>query len=120
MLCSAVTVFTPSTTTRFSSGTRPNSFNLPPPALPFVFASLSHEFAQSLRLERLAVERPRVIKRDEEGNAVRPPTVSADVALSLEDLQPLVYRARAQLLGFLHSSFVKNRKLSLPMMKLAT
>lgn len=55
------------------------------PASSLVLASLSRKVVQPVRTERPAVERARVIERDDERNVVRPPATPADVGLSLED-----------------------------------
>lgn len=79
------------------------------PAFIFVFASLSHEIAQAVLIERPAVERQRVIDLGDEGNAVSPPASSGNVGLFLEDWRPLVYRAESSRLGSVHSFSVKTK-----------
>lgn len=62
------------------------------------------------------MKRPKVVELDEERNAECPPATSADVGLSLEDCQPLLYRAETLLLGYVHSLFLNKRKQSSSMM----
>lgn len=47
---------------------------------------------------------------DSEGNAERPSVRPADIGLSLEHHQPLVYEARPQRIGSVHINSVKTRK----------
>lgn len=65
------------------------------PALLLVFALVSHEVVQQRHTERSAVERSRLIDLDDEGSAVRPPAISTDSGLYLEDHRILAHRAEA-------------------------
>lgn len=58
----------------------------------------------------MAVERPNVIKVDDEENAVRPLATSAHVGFSLEDHQLLACRNGASRLGSVYNPPVKKRK----------
>lgn len=53
-----------------------------------------------------------MIELDEKENAIRPPAAPADVGRSLENHQPLVYRAQALQLGSAHSFSVQKRQSS--------
>lgn len=76
-------------------------------AFSLVFASLSENVVQPLHVEQSAVEHPKIIKPDHGENAVRSPAASADVKLSLQDHQPIVYTAEAPRLGSVHGSSVE-------------
>lgn len=57
-----------------------------------------------------------MIKLDDEETAVRSPAAPADIGLSVEDHETLLYGAGAPRRGSVSSSFVIKRKLSLSMM----
>lgn len=75
----------------------------------FVFVSLLHEAVYSLFVEQAAVQRPEVIKLDDEGNDIRSTATSADNKQLLEDHQPLLCTAEAPRPGSVHSCFVQKR-----------
>lgn len=107
MISLAIKAFKPSTMKSFYIGMPPKSF-LSARTLPLVFALLMHEVVQSLRIERTAMERPRMIELDDEGNTILLPATSADAGPSLKGHRPLVYRAEAPRLGSVHSFSLKN------------
>lgn len=78
-------------------------------ALFLKFALLSRDVVQFLHLKRFALKRPRVLELDDKKNAVRPPTISEQIGLLLQDHWPLGYRAEVSQRGFLQSPFVKRR-----------
>lgn len=80
------------------------------PSLCPVFASLSHEFAELLHIERPAMERLRIVELDDEEYAVCSLATPTDARLSLNDHHTLLYRAKASRLVYVQSSFVKKRK----------
>lgn len=82
------------------------------PALPLVFNSLSRKAVQPLCIEQPAVKRSRIVELDDKGNAARPRVTFAYVGLSLENHQPLVYRAGAPWLGSVRTTFGKKRQSS--------
>lgn len=60
-----------------------------------------------------------MVELDDDGNDVRPLVVSADVGYSLENHQPLVYKAGAPQSGSVHSSSLKKRNPSSAVMPIA-
>lgn len=78
-------------------------------------SALSSEVADPLHTEQSAVKRLNLIELDDTMTAARFSAPTSEAGLSLGDHRPLTYKAEAPPLRSVHSSFLKKRKASSPM-----